>query len=197
MPCGKREAMTQARLSSVCLVVGMVALSACTSTDVLEPSAIASDNGTTTTSAVAASAPRAGGAAGTAAAGQGTSNAAFPALSRLRFAPIVGTPVEAAAPLTERLAQRARERGITIAPSGEQQSHLLKGYFSALPEGRETTIVYVWDVLDGAGSRLHRIQGQQVVQGGKGWSSVSATTMQAIADQTMDELGAWLGRNTG
>jgi hypothetical protein len=116
---------------------------------------------------------------------------------RLQFAPIIGTPVEAAAPLTERLALRARERGIAIAPSGEPQTYVLKGYFSALPEGKETTVVYVWDVLDSSGNRLHRIQGQQVAQGGNGWSSVSASTMQAIADQTMEQLAGWFGRTSG
>ena len=198
--------MTPRRLSSIFILFAMAVLSACTSTDVLNPSAIAADGqsgsaaaGQATTTA-SSTAPAPGGTVAATTPGSATLNgptAAIPTVSRLQFAPIVGTPVEAAGPLSERLAQRAKERGISIARAGEPQTHILKGYFSALPEGKQTTIVYVWDVLDGVGNRLHRIQGQQVVQGGKGWSSVSAATMQGIADQTMEQLGAWLGRRAG
>lgn len=208
---GKREGMTRTRLSAICILFAAAALSACTSTDVLNPSAIAADTQSAPTAAGQAAASAAttapasstppGTTAGVAAAATATTQngptAALPTVSRLQFAPIVGTPVEAAGPLSERLAQRAKERGISLARTGEPQTHILKGYFSALPEGKQTTIVYVWDVLDASGNRLHRIQGQQVVQGGDGWSSVSAATMQGIADQTMEQLATWLQRSTG
>jgi hypothetical protein len=76
---------------------------------------------------------------------------------------------------------------------------VLKGYFSALPEGKETTVIYVWDVYDPEGNRLHRINGQQKApsNGGDGWSAVSPSTMQTIADFTIDQLAAWLASNTG
>jgi len=54
-------------------------------------------------------------------------------------------------------------------------------------------VIYVWDVLDPAGNRLHRIQGQQGASGkGEGWAAVPPATMQAIADQTVDQLMIWL-----
>jgi len=117
---------------------------------------------------------------------------------RLQIAPIVGATVEAATPLTERLAMRARERGITLVGSAGAQSatDMLKGYFSAVTEGADTTVVYVWDIYDPAGNRLHRINGQQKapsVKGGEGWSAVSPATMQAVADATVDQLAAWFG----
>lgn len=117
---------------------------------------------------------------------------------RLQIAPIVGATVEAATPLTERLAMRARERGMTLVGSagGQSPTHMLKGYFSAVTEGPDTTVVYVWDIYDPAGNRLHRINGQQKapsVKGGEGWSAVSPATMQAVADATIDQLAAWLG----
>lgn len=197
--------MTPRRLLPI-LALSALALSACTSTDVLEPSAIARDaqsapaagalttptTGTGNNTSTTAQAPVTAGAATAAPSQAGAATSALPAVTRLQFAPIVGTTVEAAAPLSERLAQRARERGITIVRSGEPQSHILKGYFSALPEGKQTTIVYVWDVLDAAGNRLHRIQGQQAVEGGDGWPSVKPQAMQAIADQTMEQLSGWL-----
>ena len=42
-------------------------------------------------------------------------------------------------------------------------------------------MIYVWDVVDGTGTRLHRIQGQQQAAGGEGegWNAVQAETMEA------------------
>lgn len=176
------------------LMLTFLVLPACTSTqDVLEPSAIAAQPPASDpvavdeTASVPATTPPAP------APGQARrigSNA------RIQFAPIVGTTVEAATPLTERLASRARERGIRLAGSTDPATtHVLKGYFSALTEGKETTVVYVWDIYDPAGTRLHRINGQQKLEitSGDGWSSVTAPAMQSIADTTMDQLSAWLG----
>ncbi len=185
-------------------LLAVAALTACTSTqDVLEPSAIAAQQqqgatagspaptGTTTPQPSSPTAPSPSPSGTTAAI---TTNA------RIQIAPIVGASVEAATPLTERLAIRARERGIRLAGASDASAtHVLKGYFSALTEGKETTVVYVWDVYDPAGTRLHRINGQQKVQvtGGEGWSSVPATAMQAIADTTVDQLATWLAGSTG
>ena len=123
----------------------------------------------------------------------------FRRTSRIQFAPIVGSTVEAATPLTQELAKRARERGIGLAGSGGAgATHILKGYFSAMSEGGSTTVIYVWDVLDPAGNRLHRIQGQAKAEGkGDGWSAVPPATMQAIADRTIDEFAQWLSARTG
>lgn len=121
--------------------------------------------------------------------------------TRLQIAPIVGATVEAVGPLTERLSMRARQRGITLAGSTDSNAtHVLKGYFSLLSEGPDTTVVYVWDIYDPAGNRLHRINGQQkapAANGAQGWAGVSPQTMQAIADTTADQILAWLGGTTG
>lgn len=129
--------------------------------------------------------------------GDGGPVAAVISTSRVQFAPITGATSEAAAPLSERLAARARERGIGLAGNGALPTHILKGYFSEIPDGEATTVVYVWDVLDPAGNRLHRIQGTAKADGAGGWSAVSAKTMQAIADRTIDELAQWLSMRTG
>ena len=101
-------------------------------------------------------------------------NPGIAARTRLRFDPIVGATVDVATPLTERLAQRARARGITLAGSADPSTtHVLKGYFSTLTEGGKTTVIYVWDVYDASGNRLHRINGQQKSSGkGEGWAAV-------------------------
>jgi hypothetical protein len=188
------------RLPSMAVsLLAAAALSACTSTqDVLEPSAIAAQppaQGDAAPLQPATTAPP--GASTTPTPAQ---SAAVAANARIQFAPIVGTSVEAATTLSQRLSTRARERGIVLARSNDPATtHVLKGYFTPLAEGKETTVIYVWDVYDPAGNRVHRITGQQKARsaGGDGWSSVSPSTMQTIADATIDQLITWLSARTG
>lgn len=146
-----------------------------------------------------APAPAAGGATPAATPAQ---TAAVLGQTRLQIAPIVGASAEAATPLTQRLAARAKESGIMLAGgAGQGATHVLKGYFSTISEGKDTTVIYVWDVYDPVGTRLHRINGQQkapTFNGAEGWAAVPPATMQAIADQTITQLTNWLaGRTAG
>lgn len=114
--------------------------------------------------------------------------------SSIRFLPIIGAPVQAVTPLSRELGNSARGNGLTIKSSSDQTAeHVLKGYLSAFADGDKVTVVYVWDVLDNAGARLHRIQGQESVPGGGGdtWGSVPAATMQAIGVETIAEYMKW------
>lgn len=124
-----------------------------------------------------------------------TQIAAVTTNARVQFAPVVGATAKAVAPLSRRLALRAAERGIKLSGrSDSQTTHVMKGYFSAISEAGQTTVIYVWDVLDPSGNRLHRIQGQSKAGGGNGdaWSSVSDVTMETIADNTIQSLAKWL-----
>lgn len=196
--------MKRSHVTSVSLLAGL-ALAACNSaSDVLEPSAVAPQS---TQSVFPAQDGQAPAAAATPATAPPTSpapsarSAAVAGRTRLQLAPIVGASVEAATPLTAELQTRARAHGITLAGSADQSAtHVLKGYFSAITEGKDTTVIYVWDVYDPAGNRLHRISGQQKApsaKGAEGWAAVAPATMQAIADQTVDQLAAWLGGRAG
>jgi predicted small secreted protein len=115
---------------------------------------------------------------------------------RARFAPIIGAPVEKVTPLSRRLSARAKEKSITIvASTDETATHVLKGYFSVLSEGSSSTVIYVFDILDPSGNRLHRIQGQESVAGNNatdGWAAVPATVMETIADKAMAGFAQWL-----
>nr|WP_298101294.1 hypothetical protein [uncultured Shinella sp.] len=118
----------------------------------------------------------------------------------IRFLPIIGAPVEAVTPLSKRLGAEARSNGLTIRSASDNSSkYILKGYFSAMNDNGGTTVVYVWDVLDGSGARLHRIQGQETVSGTASdpWSAVPARTMEGIAQKTIREYLDWRGSVPG
>jgi len=210
--------MRRSHVTTVSLLVAL-AMAACTNAkDVLEPSAITppATSGPVAPGSTAATVPTpstAGPASTTAGAPATTTtpltsaqSAAILSKTRLQIAPIVGASVDAATPLTAELQTRARQRGITLAGSADQTAtHVLKGYFSAISEGKDTTVIYVWDVYDPSGNRLHRINGQMKapsVNSGAGagadsWKGVSPATMQAIADQTIDQFAAFLGGKAG
>lgn len=118
----------------------------------------------------------------------------------IRFLPIIGAPVEAVTPLSKQLGADARAQGLAIKSSADKTSeHILKGYFSALNDGGKTTVVYVWDILDGSGNRLHRIQGQDTVAStaAEPWSAVPPETMQAIATKTIKAYLDWRQSRAG
>ncbi|MBX9458574.1 MAG: hypothetical protein KL863_22420 [Rhizobium sp.] len=112
----------------------------------------------------------------------------------IRFLPIIGAPVQSVTPLSKELGASARGNGLTIKGSNDQTAeHVLKGYLSAFSDGGKVTVVYVWDVLDNSGARLHRIQGQESVtgQGTDAWSAVPAGVMQEIGVATIAEYMKW------
>lgn len=116
----------------------------------------------------------------------------------VRFMPIIGAPVNAVTPLSRQLGAEARDRGITIRASNDTNTdNILKGYLSAFEDGDKVNIVYVWDILDNEGARLHRLQGQKSVasKGGDPWSSVNDAVMQAIANSTMNDYIVWKQAN--
>ncbi|MCQ2003618.1 hypothetical protein [Rhizobium sp. NRK18] len=121
--------------------------------------------------------------------------AAAASVPAIRFLPIIGAPVSAVTPLSQALGNEARSRGLTIKPAADASGgDILKGYFSSAAGDNGVTVIYVWDVLDNAGSRLHRIQGQEAVPGpvqGDAWASVPASVMQKIAADTISAYLSW------
>jgi len=105
-----------------------------------------------------------------------------------------GAPVQSVTPLSRQLGAQARASGLAIRASADTGTdHILKGYFSAFEDGEAVTVVYVWDILDNSGARLHRLQGQEKVPaaGKETWSAVPPSTMETIATKTINEYVAW------
>jgi len=115
--------------------------------------------------------------------------------TRVHFAAAVGTPAEALPPLEDGLNERARERGLAVE-TAENATLVVNGYFSTVAEDGGTLIIYVWDVTDKAGNRLHRLQGQHKVSTTSGgWEAVKPETIKRIGERTIDELVDWIGRS--
>ena len=112
----------------------------------------------------------------------------------VRFLPIIGAPVQAVTPLSRQLGAEARSHGLSIKSSNDASSdYILKGYLSAFSDDGKVTVVYVWDILDNGGARLHRIQGQESVPTAAAdpWAGVPASVMQQIGSKTIAEFTSW------
>lgn len=112
------------------------------------------------------------------------------------FLPVSGAPQSAVASLAGALRSAAENNAIPVVVSIQQgATYQLKGYFSALNDGKGTLLVYVWDVLDASGRRIHRISGQErgAAAGGDPWSGVTPELLSRVANSTMSSLRNWAG----
>jgi len=189
--------MTRLKTTAYLLVLAVLA-AGCSATDTLN---VSSSSVTNAGSAASSTVPGSTSTGNTVVTGQGTVGAqggqpvaAIARDARVQFAPVIGAAAEAVPPLSGRLTARAGQRGLTVTPQADGATHIVKGYFSTISDEGGTTVIFVWDVLDPAGNRVHRIQGQEKARGGsgEGWPAVSSATMEAIADRTVDELATWL-----
>lgn len=115
---------------------------------------------------------------------------------KLSIAPIIGAPLEVVTPLSLRFDTIIKEQSIPLAASGDTSAdYTLKGYFSNMVEGNQTAVLYVWDVVDKKGNRVHRLQGQEKATGKAGWASIPAPVMSKIADDTMADYFRWASAN--
>lgn len=184
-------------------LVALLALAGCTSTqDVLQPSALtSSDNGAAPEAAgITVTNPQPAATAVQEPQQQASLPPAPAPSARVFFAPVIGATEEAGALFSTRLRSSAPSGGLTLASADDgSASYMMRGYFSAISEGPQTTVIYVWDVLDPSGNRVHRIQGQERAPTGtgEGWAAVQPATMEAIADRTVQELSQWLAARQG
>lgn len=183
-------------LPRIALLAGLIVLlAACNSTEqTLAP--IPGDGSDTSAAVTVDPAPADSAFASTGPAGQ-SSVAAGTVVGSIRFTPVIGAPLSAVTPLSRQLGLTARNLGYTIKSANDQGGdHILKGYFSAISDDTKTTVVYVWDILDPSGNRLHRIQGQEEIPGATAagadaWSNVPPDVMEKIATRTLADYNGW------
>ncbi|WP_018183717.1 hypothetical protein [Kaistia granuli] len=116
------------------------------------------------------------------------------ATAKFSFAPITGAPAHILSSLSTQLAQEAVAQNVALVPSGDTQaSYVIKGYLSAVGDSSGTILVYVWDVFDASGRRVHRISGQETSANGSQdpWLGVDGGAISNVARRTVAALVAW------
>lgn len=120
-----------------------------------------------------------------------------PPAETFAFLDITNTPSEQLTVLSKALAAEARSRELTLVKSDDPTADFrVQGYLSAVAGASGTILVYVFDVLDPAGNRVHRVSGQEISPGTAPdpWVGVSEGTLEIAAQRVIDSIYAWLRR---
>jgi hypothetical protein len=125
-------------------------------------------------------------------------NASMPLLTprgaTVAFESIDGPPRDVFDKLVQDLNTEARSRQMAIVSRDDTAAYRVRGYLGAQSTSGRNSISWVWDVYDGDRQRVLRLNGEQLVKGKHrdAWQALDAATVQKIARDSMDELGAFL-----
>jgi hypothetical protein len=107
---------------------------------------------------------------------------------------VTGIPGRFDITLQQSLKKFAATRNLTLVPFGDQTAtYRVEGYISAIGDVNRVILVYVWDVFDASGNRVHRFSGQEPTEGGgvDPWTAVQPLVIDAAARDTIDALADW------
>ncbi|MCX5481162.1 hypothetical protein OSH08_19335 [Kaistia geumhonensis] len=138
-------------------------------------------------------------------AAQSMANAAIPPISatppsvplsqaKFAFAPVTGAPATVLTNISAELGKEAFAQQVSLVPVDDPAAtYIVKGYLSAVGDASGTIVVYVWDVFDRSGKRVHRISGQETAPGAgvDPWRGVDRSTAMDVARQTISAIVAW------
>jgi hypothetical protein len=107
---------------------------------------------------------------------------------------VTGIPGRFDIALQQSLKKFAATRHLTLVPFGDQTAtYRVEGYISAIGDVNRVILVYVWDVFDPSGNRVHRFSGQEPTTGGgvDPWTAVQTDVIDNAARDTIDALADW------
>lgn len=112
------------------------------------------------------------------------------------FDPVENVPGEFVFAMEDALKAYAPTRNLALASQDDADAatYRVRGYLSAIGDTHRVLLVYVWDVFDAAGNRVHRVSGQEPAPGGGAdpWSAVEAAMIDVAARETIDALADWV-----
>jgi hypothetical protein len=116
--------------------------------------------------------------------------------AKFAFAPIEGVPVPVLQAMSNALNREAVAKRVNVVPATDPGAvYTVRGYLSAVAEGPNSKLVYVWDITDRQGARLHRVTGQEIggaYRNNDPWTGVGMTNINDAARKTMESLAAWV-----
>lgn len=115
--------------------------------------------------------------------------------AKFAFVEISGAPARHALEFNKAIDREAKTRNLNVVPEGDPSAtYLVKGYLSAIGDSRGTLLIYVWDVSDVNGRRLHRVSGQEPAAGSGNdpWGGINPDAVATAAERTIDDLIAWV-----
>ena len=116
--------------------------------------------------------------------------------TRVTFAmtTVTGIPGKFQIALQDSLKKFAATRDVVLVPTTDTTAtYRVEGYISAIGDVNRVILVYVWDVFDASGSRIHRFSGEEPTQSGAvdPWTAVKLNMIEDAARETIDALADW------
>jgi hypothetical protein len=118
------------------------------------------------------------------------------AAARFAVVRISGPPPDIMLTMAKDLSSEAQLRRLNMVTRDDPSAtYLVRGYLSAVGDRQGTSLIYVWDVVDRKGVRLHRISGQEPGAGTASdpWAGITNGAVGEAARNTIDDLVAWAG----
>jgi hypothetical protein len=120
--------------------------------------------------------------------------------SRVAIAPVMGAPEAVSTQVAGQLSGALDRQRVRVAQVADKPEYTLRGYMVATRERAGTKVSYIFDLTDGAGKRVNRIQGEEIAQGGTAanpWAALTPELSQRISDKTAGTLAATLASLSG
>ena len=109
------------------------------------------------------------------------------------FERIDGLPEGQFRKLVQNLSAEADTRHIAVVSREGSAQYRVKGYAAAQIRGKQTVIVWVWDVYDGSKQRLTRLGGEEAASSRqRGWGAADDQVLHWIAHEGIDQLATFL-----
>jgi hypothetical protein len=109
------------------------------------------------------------------------------------FERIDGLPEGHFRKLVNNLTEEANTRRIAAVTRAGPAQYRLRGYIGAEVRGKQTVIVWVWDVYDANQQRVTRLGGEEQGEGRqRGWAAADDQLLRRIAHESMDQLASFL-----
>jgi hypothetical protein len=109
------------------------------------------------------------------------------------FERIDGMPEGHFRKLVNNLTEEANSRRIAAVTREGPAQYRMRGYVGAEIRGKQTMIVWVWDVYDGNHQRITRLSGEEQTDGRqRGWAGADDQVLRRIAHESMDQIASFL-----
>lgn len=114
-----------------------------------------------------------------------------------QFLPFSGVPVNTADAIYKTIRGHASEEGIVLALRLDEPSTFrVRTLINAVGTADASTFIFIVEIYDVAGKRVHRFVGQEygVAPSGEPWSGIDSDTERHLGDRILAGVKAWVTR---